>query len=345
LYSDKGKCNDINRIGGCPMNEIKKKFDQVVKIQNGVYCIEKKQRKYIVKISKPSLVALMIDHIRDGRHIAFENEINFYLSLNNRLCHYFHYPKLVKTDGRNYIMMEYIAGSKGWDNRLVSKESLIKALLEFQRLSIDMKSNCFKHILNLWHRKIPCKILRWSFAIIRTPYDLITLIRCLRLTLYYSVLIKPTDPILVHNDLFYFNNLITGLNHRLYFYDFEYVIKENKWILIDILDISFDLLTLTLRSDLLAEYRKQISDNTTIHHYILTNAEALTRVILIRKILGALLTSNTEPSLKSEQRKFLDRILLSDKEYKEWYQKNMKPYITGTLPTGSIDDLDYNKLY
>lgn len=304
----------------------------VNKLVNDVYYVETNYNQYIIKILKLPFVRRLIDYIKRGRFLAFKNEIKIYHSLEYKSFDRLRYPKLIHTDGKSYMVLEYIEGTKGWDQGVIIPSDLIKALLEFQFSGIKVKTNFINRILMKWYCKVPCKVFRWSFLIIKEPKDIATAFQCIWITFKNSLMIKKyKKSILMHNDLFNYNNLISGYDDNIYFYDFEYGMYENKWLLLDILDLSFDLLTLKLKPDLFVQYMKQISVHRSIYKYIMDHIIDQTRVILIRKVLGAMLSKTTRMSSKRACEIFLKDILLSEKEYLRWYIQNIKPYISYIL--------------
>jgi len=225
------------------------------------------------------------------------------------------------------MVLEYISGTNGWDRRVVSQNCFIKALLEFQLSGINIKTNFVQSILTKWYRKVPCKIIRWSFLILKSPKNIVIAFKCVLITLIQSIKLKKYPyAITTHNDLFYFNNIITGYDKHIYIYDFEYVMLEKKWILIDIIDICFNLSTLRFDTKLFDEYIIHLFRQQLLFHNTLKNLNGQVRVILIRKILGVLLSNSIDSKQKINCRRFLKNILLSERNYYLWYSININPY-------------------
>ncbi|NLB79514.1 MAG: hypothetical protein GX796_11940 [Clostridiaceae bacterium] len=311
---------DIDKI----MKEMNTEYFNAKMIHNEVYCVEANNEKYIVKINAPSLLRRIINNLNRAKDIAFQNEIWFYKRISEKSFKHFRYPRMIRTDGKRYIVLECISGTDGWNKTIVSQQHLISALLEFQFSGIVIEESFTKRTLTKWYRKVPCKAIRWAYKLIKTPADLITWLKCILIVMKGIIAVKKiTYPICNHNDLFYFNNLITGNDGNLYFYDFEYVIAEDKWFLTDIFDLSFNLETLELQSELLCEYIRQVACKTGDLN-ILRYMESQTRVILIRKLLGVILSRRRKEANKDNCRNFIINILLSDKEYKQWYTKNIE---------------------
>ncbi len=311
------------------MKELRVENYQSYQLVKDVSYVRTDHNRYIVKILKLSFVRRLIDYIKRGRCLAFENEIKVYHSLEYQSFTLLNHPKLIHSDGKSYMVLEHIDGTRGWDKRIISTSDFITALLEFQFCKIKIETNLLKKILMRWYCKVPCKIFRWSFLLIKSPKDIRISLRCIWITLKNVIMIKKyKHTILMHNDLFYYNNIITGYDNNVYFYDFEYAMEENKWLLLDILDLSFDLSTLEFKPRLFLQYLKQISIHRSMYSYITNHIIGLTRVILIRKVMGALLSNSTKLSSKMACKKFLNDILLSEQEYLKWYIKNIKPCIS-----------------
>lgn len=311
---------DIDRI----MKEMCIEYYNARMIHDEVYYVEAKNEKYIVKINAQSLLRRTINNFFRAKDIAFHNEIWFYRKISEKSYNQFRYPRMIKSDGKNYIVLEYISGTAGWNKAIVSQQQLVNALLEFQFSGIVFEESFIKRTLTKWYRKVPCKAIRWAYKLIKTPADLITWLKCILIVIKGIIVVKKINyHIFNHNDLFYFNNLITGNDGNLYFYDFEYVIAENKWFLTDIFDLSFNLETLELQSELLSEYIRQVACKIGDLN-ILCHMEMQTRVILIRKLLGVILSRRRKEDNKANCRNFIINILLSEKNYKQWYKKNIE---------------------
>lgn len=296
---------------------------EVQKVRGNVYYVKSSKANYIIKTFNCSKHKKIIHDIKGGKATAFENELRVYQSLQNKTFKIFKYPNLVKTDGQSYIVIEYISGNNGWDKNIISNEKLISSLLEFQFSNAKTESNFIKNIMINYHRRIPYKIIRWSPCLIKTPFDVIDWIKCNLILLRCSLCYRGEhEGLFTHNDLFRCNNIISGNDGNMYFYDFEYALYEKKWFLIDIFDLVFNMEKCKIDVELLKEYIKQFSCKLPFAKcecYL----EKQTRIILLRKLLGVIISKKVKEDNKKCCRIFIKNILLSDKKYEEWYEENI----------------------
>lgn len=307
------------------MSELSIEKYDLHKVRNDVYSLETDDEKYIIKTFNNSGLKKKINNFRSGKVTRFDNEIKVYELLETISFKFFNHPKLIKTDNETYIVCEYIKGKEGWDKKLINQENLIAGLLEFQFSKIKVGKSILQKITSMFQRKIPNKIICWSLKLIDRPVDFIKVFKLNVLLLHEIIFYKPRgDCLFTHNDLFRFNNMINTIDGCLYIYDFEFAMLENKWFLIDIYDLSFDLEKLELDIKFFSEYIKQLSNVISLDKCIYY-LEKQTRIILIRKILGVSMTAKASLDNKEQCKKFIKEILLNDKKYDNWYTKNIVP--------------------
>ena len=129
------------------MKELRVENYQSYQLVKDVSYVRTDHNRYIVKILKLSFVRRLIDYIKRGRCLAFENEIKVYHSLEYQSFTLLNHPKLIHSDGKSYMVLEHIDGTRGWDKRIISTSDFITALLEFQFCKIKIETNLLKKIL------------------------------------------------------------------------------------------------------------------------------------------------------------------------------------------------------
>ncbi|WP_444677371.1 hypothetical protein [Halomonas sp. E19] len=81
-----------------------------------------------------------------GGDTSFDNEMMVYEQLPENRFSDFRYPRLIKTDHENFLILHYIKAQQGWDKDLVSKEKLMSALLEFNLAEISITHTGLKKL-------------------------------------------------------------------------------------------------------------------------------------------------------------------------------------------------------
>lgn len=73
-----------------------------------------------------------------GGDTSFDNEMMVYEQLPENRFSVFRYPKLIKTDHNNFLLLRYIQADQGWNRDLVSKQKVLSALIEFNLANVSI---------------------------------------------------------------------------------------------------------------------------------------------------------------------------------------------------------------
>ena len=181
---------------------------------------------------------------RPERRLRFQKEIYIYSRLQNIGFSWFHYPKLLETDTKYYILTEFIKNNPVNRQDSVFYFSAMKAVLEFNTCNFPFwekggpgwiweKTNRWKHSRS---SKTLRNLLEGSLLKGKVPFSLL-----LRMTSFWRKAISATPelkkPLLVHRDIFK-ANILCPAQGKIYFVDFEKAGMEKRWVFIDALKIA-----------------------------------------------------------------------------------------------------------
>lgn len=291
-------------------------------LKRGVELADLDQKRYIIKtISDHSLKQKIGNRVR-GTFYGYLNEISISRALGSCTFSCFRYPKLISTDEKTYFMTEFIDGEHGWDHTKYSSHGLVDALLEYQKLGGLFEPIMVSNALTWWNTNVGIKVLRWS-----------KLLLCKQggVSMYFKTFLILADGLLtkthiktkqlMHNDLFRFNNIITSGTGEFYFFDFERSNIEDKWVLVDIVDLSFDMDLYTINYEMLNDYMKkfQLQSGFSVNY---KGCKALIRVILVRKLLGVLRSSLSNDIEKKNAFSFMQQVLFNDTSFGIWFDNS-----------------------
>jgi len=225
------------------------------------------------------------------------------------------------TDGKTYLVLRYVPGVPGWDRQVIPVETFVKGLIEFQTSSLKWSSTLMEQFGSALLEKPVFKITKGSLTCVHTRLGYKATWKCF-MVLWKCYRSQPrlNCDILLHNDL-ELNNIVTGLDERLYFIDFEDVIHENRWILCDIVDLSFDLNSLAFDRTLFGRYLKRLSAHVSGLDNV--NIVSQIRLALLRRIIFGLRSRKLSSASKRSCEHFLCSVLLDDKAFNCWYDLNV----------------------
>jgi len=169
----------------------------------------------------------------------FRNEIAIHRHLSDQMFETLRVPKLHDTDGKSYMVMDYIEGSMGrWYTPEMDKV-LILSLVDLQ-LSIINKINVLESKGLSFIRRPFWNVIRMIWTIVLPKLGILVTFRCLALCLKLQrKVLKNKSPLLLHKDINNKGNIISDPQNNMYFIDFESCLKEPKWILTDIIEIIY----------------------------------------------------------------------------------------------------------
>lgn len=288
------------------------------KVGKSSFLVKNKDCLYINKNNlKPVSISGRILHIIVGVSIKFKNELMVNKEINLKKFKNFKYPKMVDTDNDSYMVFEYLDGIEGINTTNIYCTNLIKSLVEFQ--TSDYK---LRHILI---RKISIKILRLPLNVMRRAFTMINSTISLRIALkILKVLIKSSyyqkklnKGFWIHNDLLP-NNLITINNKTIYIIDFENTLYECKWVLTDIVDISYNIDNMQFDFELVLYYLNELKKKCIPISNIKIDIQV--RLVLIRRMLQSLSSKRYSNKEKENFLDFLCNVLLNDNRYNCWFK-------------------------
>lgn len=263
-----------------------------------------------------------------GGSIPFTNEIKVNMALRdkqNKLTS-LNFPMLMITDHKNYFIISYIDYLKETTlNELDNQKTIAKALVEFQLTEVEFNDTCIKVIIKNIMQKPGMKLLRILQSLFIREYGFKLSIKCCWLLikcLFYS---RSTNfPIFIHNDLDR-NNVLLNEKNELFFIDFEDSIYEKKFIFVDIIDLAFNQCDCTISSSLINDYIHELRDNKVNVDSI--DIKVQIRFALLRRLILLLVSKKRSESQKNMYKYFLEKVILNDQNYSEWYDLNLKNII------------------
>lgn len=255
--------------------------------------------------------------------INFEIEQNTYIELENRLFKKFNYPNIIENKKDTYILMDYIPGKIGFKNCNVN--NVLESLIEFQTSGIYFYSSLYQKLIWQLSRGIFFQIFRWLLINIPDKYSFKLSIKCMYVLFKEQLNQKKlAKPLIIHNDLFGPNNIIT-LNDKIYYLDFESTVIEKRWCLIDIVDLCIREDSTEFNTLLLSQYLSKLSQKGTTF-----NEDDLLRQIrvgLLRRSL-AILISTDKLKASTLWKNFIEDVLVNDVKYKEWFDTKVSNVLT-----------------
>ena len=312
------------------INYIIKKFNldinniQVVQHQGAVfknyYVLESvSNRKYFLKFQRtPKNIIRKIIRIIFGNP-SFSRMIKVYELLGRRSFEYLKFPKLVRTNGKDIFIIDYVDfNNRGIDIK-VYKSVIIKSIVEFQNVGRDqseLNGNINQKLLNIYLSFVYKYISRYGMNILKN-YGLADYIKCIRIIiLSHFKQRKLRHSILVHNDLHH-NNIIIANNGDVYLTDFEGVSLENKWVLVDVATLAVRTHEYLIDTDLILLFLNELMKNKNNKKII--NIKVQVRIAILRRIVQLINSSVSPPEVISKYYSFFSEVLTSDKLYDEWY--------------------------
>lgn len=182
---------------------------------------------------------------RPGRQFRLQKEMFIYNRLKNINFYSFHYPKVSHTDGKSYIITDYIPNdpSLGRNDSLFYTQA-IKSIQDFNTCDFHIKAfNCAGWAwerVNRWKFSRSAKTLRnlMEGAFIK---GMVPISSFLKLFSFWAKAMFATkklkSPLLVHRDIFK-ANILRPEPDKIYFVDFEKAGIEKRWVFVDALKIA-----------------------------------------------------------------------------------------------------------
>lgn len=267
----------------------------------------------LVATSRPHIFTLGIVEanyfIKTKKSRIFFNTINREIFVNtllrtNNLLYNFS-PTLIYSSKSRFIVFEYAKHNRYIDLNNDSSKCLLKKYMYFQKSSINL-SLIEKFRLNISSSGLFLSSTRLLIKNKRIYKHIFFSILKQLIYLQFTHFNKNCG--LIHKDLTLKKNYCyDGLTLRLN--DLEQVIYERKWVLYDIIVISFDYYDLSVNIDFIKQYiqlaKLNISEKEVLIHI---------KFSLLRYCIGA---SNSIPKLVD----FVGNILLKEEKFHDWILK------------------------
>lgn len=276
--------------------------------RNGRMCVVKSQPRYASAVG-------MLASALVGGSLRFKNEIMVNECIAKEVFNSLRFPRMLESDGSTYAVFEFIEGREGLDKSAVSEGQVVDSLIELHMLRTKPRHALRERSL-LRMLRLPVSFLRRTLDMFWRQRDIRVLVKCLLILIRSCVRQRPIGTsLLVHNDLLP-NNTLTDANGVWFILDFENCLPENKWILIDVVDIAFDRETLQVDMTLVSRYLRRLQEfgvNTA-----LVNVELQIRLILIYRVMQAMRSPRYVDTDRSRFSDFLKCVLLKDREFGLW---------------------------
>jgi hypothetical protein len=289
-----------------------------------VYIVRAREGKFFLKLIAPPVTRKQIIIRFLFGSLALKNQLAVYASLRRQNFHNLRYPKLVHTDGKSYLLLEFIPiQPKG--ERDLPEEALITSLLEFQGSGAILQKGLFESVLLNVSRKPFWVLLKRVCVGLRKQCGLSVSLQCLRIILVcYKRQKQLEKSIILHND-FHHNNLLLDENGRIFVCDFEKAAEENRWPLIDIVHYAVGTGTFGIEVSLIKSYLQKLQGNS--HNKERLHVPSQLRIALLIRVSQMILSNAPPADVKEKYKVFLVDILLDDYAFDNWYEKSGFNYI------------------
>ncbi|MDV2582167.1 hypothetical protein [Alkalibacillus haloalkaliphilus] len=293
----------------------------VRKIREGIFEIRTDKEKLILKTSR----SIRNSHNNFIKKFllkkTFKHEVRITRDLSS-LSHHteFNTPDLVLTDDASYMVIDYIEGTPVDYKQDYHIDRIVLSMLSFQFTRLRIQTNTFSKVIP---SLLNNKFIGINQRLLSRRLKELTLKQKMKLVfIFVSASLKNKKvrvPFNLHNDLRV--NTLLDKDSVLNIIDFESLVSEKKWVLTDILYCAFDSNSFSFNGKLFREYLIKLYEN----YGIAINGKALktqTRMILCYIIIRLLSSSQRDAYKRMELVEFL-KILLSKKEFNQWYSKNI----------------------
>jgi len=248
----------------------------------------------------------------------FRNEIAIHQHLSGQSFETLKVPKLYDTDGKSYMVMEYIEGTMGrWYTQDMDK-ILIRSLVDLQ-LSITYQKNLFEYNILSFLRRPFWNVIRMVGSIVLPLLGFNIAFKCFSLCMRLQREVSPNKaPLLLHKDINNKGNIISSPQREMYFIDFESCLQESKWILTDIIEIIYSFKDEYMDVGLFEEYIQKMRTEGFIKEEF--DIKSQVRFAMLRnaiKYLGF-------EELYVTHRKQLLEIILPDENFDIWFNKTFE---------------------
>jgi hypothetical protein len=252
-------------------------------------------------------------------NLAIKNQLRVYASLCKQQFFFFKYPKLIKTDGNSYLLLEYISSLKKRE-QVLPEDMLVLCLIEFQLSDVTLKRNYFESFLMNLSRKPFWVLLRRSLGGVRKTCGLSVSLNLIKVFLIcYLQQSRLLKKITTHGD-FHPNNLLMNNEGEIYIFDFEKVTKEKYWLFIDIVHYAVSTKKFFIEVPLIKIFIEKL--RFKFEKIGLLNIRAQLRFALLLRVSQIILSSVSPVDVRERYKVFLRDVLLNDVAFHQWIEKS-----------------------
>ena len=265
-----------------------------------------KSNIYFCKTARPSRNPIKRLFLCNDIPSGFKNEIDINLELSKVNFRFLNYPKLIDVEGR-HIYFDFIVGKTLTHADFFVDENLVNAVYELN--TCTEKLNRKKGLLRNIHRRnsfIVLSLLNKNLRRNGTKLTVKLVLLFLKLHLYQR---KNDIDFLLHNDL-HSNNIVFS-DDKAFIIDFEDATFERKWFLFDIVNVSFDKVSMEYNIDAISKYIKLLKK-----HNILSDKSIIyaLQMAFLRRSIKSLSSIETTTNQKKKILLFVKNFL-TNKNY------------------------------
>jgi len=305
---------DINSIS----NKYNIELEELKVLKDNVALLVKADgEKLILKGKRPQSKKSWIDNLR------FFNESRVYKYFASRKFKCLHAPKLIHIDSESFLI-EYLERCQDVRLANVDKDEFIKAYIELQTLNLE--SNKWFDLRYQLYRGVLYQGIMVPLFTLRNKIGFKQALQAVSLFLQLHLSAKKLSrKYWLHGDLTSNNIFYNKKDDKLYFIDFENMFYTRKWLLLEVIEHSFEMDESFLEFDgtqLITYLNKAASlgkDLKTI------NIKSQVRLAMLLTI-----TSNLAFTKIADKRKILLSslpVVLDNQKFESWYAENVNPLL------------------
>ncbi len=291
---------------------------EIEKVRDNVYIFKTGLKQYLVKLVRQEDKKKLGRVQKAFQNSSFRNEIEVNNALKKMDFEYLKFPQMIETKGKDYVIFEYIEApaQPGF-----MRDPFIPPLIEFQLAGLNIDLSWKDRLILAFRNKVSLNILRWSLDVILPRFGWKTALQCVLLFAKSSRKHKALEQAIhLHND--FGGNTILTSKKELYVIDFESVINEKKWILVDVLQRVFNEENFSVNQNDLSSYIVHLSEQLSAAPEEM-NVKIQLRILLMRRMMQLLRSGSRNAKRKEEAQQFLIHSVLSDDGYDLWYAQNI----------------------
>ena len=273
--------------------------------------------KLVLKLRTPPAgpVARLKRSIAD---LELPTQAKVYRSLAGQSFNALRFPGLVHTDGRDYLLLEYVE-TRRHEEHEVPRRQLLESLFEFQTADLRLSWSGLAVLVAASRKPYPLLVRRLLTGF-RKRYGWPTA----RLALEKAARCRKEQPVLsreflCHND-FHHNNLLIGQDGTLYLSDFEAVTREDRWVLADIIHFAVGTQEFRIESSIITQYHRLFVERTGLP----IDLAAQVRFGLLSRVSKLVLSKVPNAQAVGRYEAFLREVLLDDTAYGRWFEQNFR---------------------